>query len=92
MLLPEPGDSSPIGGAGKIFITQAFKTADGRTVMCFERATGQQLWKPGTPRPQPEKRPGKTSSCNASSITDGTRVFGSAGLKVSQWSHLLRTA
>ena len=81
--LPEPGDSSPIVWDDKIFITQSFESEGGRTVLCFDRATGKQLWKQGTTWKKPEKRYGKNPYCAASPVTDGTRViafFGSAGL------------
>ena len=81
--LPEPGDSSPIVWDDKIFVTQAFEKSGGRTVICFDRATGKQLWQQGTTWTKPEKRYGKNPFCAASPVTDGTRViafFGSAGL------------
>ena len=81
--LPEPGDSSPIVWDDKIFVTQAFEKSGGRTVICFGRATGIQLWQQGTTWTKPEKRYGKNPFCAASPVTDGTRViafFGSAGL------------
>ena len=81
--LPEPGDSSPIVWGDKIFITQSFEAEGSRTVICFDRGTGRQIWKAGTTWKQAEKRYGKNPHCAASPVSDGTRViafFGSAAL------------
>jgi len=81
--LPEPGDSSPVVWADKIFITQAREATGGRTVMCFNRRDGKLLWQQGTTWTQKEKRYGQNPYCAASPVTDGERViafFGSAGL------------
>ncbi|MDQ6630165.1 MAG: PQQ-like beta-propeller repeat protein, partial [Verrucomicrobiota bacterium] len=43
--LPEPGNSTPIVWQNKIFITQALKNQ--RLIICFDRATGKQLWQSG---------------------------------------------
>ena len=81
--LPEAGDSSPIVWGDKVFITQAIEKEGGRNVMCFDRATGRQLWQQGVTWKQREARYEQNPFCAASPVTDGERViafFGSAGL------------
>src|SRR5690242_14617762 len=44
--LPQPGNSSPVVAAGKVFITCAEDHAGTqRSLCCFDRADGKPLWK-----------------------------------------------
>src|SRR3954465_4246296 len=40
--LPDRGNSTPIVWGDRVFVTQA--VGDRRTVMCFARADGKQIW------------------------------------------------
>lgn len=79
--LPEPGNSTPIVWADRIFITQA--VGDQRLVICFSRADGRELWRGGAKGVAKEPTHDTNPYCSASPATDGERVyawFGSAGL------------
>lgn len=80
--LDEPGNSSPIVVAGKVFVTSANADGSRRSLMAFDADTGKPLWR--------KDRPGKakelthdTNPYGASSpATDGERIYvwhGSAG-------------
>jgi outer membrane protein assembly factor BamB len=79
--LPEPGNSSPIVWGSRVFLAQA--VGDRRTVTCFNRSNGQQLWQEGPVATFKERSHPTNPYCSASPVTDGERVvawFGSAGL------------
>ncbi len=81
MLLPEPGNSTPIIWRDKLFLTQAVE--DRRTLMCFNRASGKLLWQSGIVAAEKEPTHETNPYCSGSPSTDGQRViasFGSAGL------------
>lgn len=81
--LPDRGNSTPIVWGERVFITQAIAKEDRRTLMCFDRATGKQLWQQGPSYPDKEITHETNPQCSASPVTDGERViasFGSAGL------------
>lgn len=81
--LPGPGNSSPIVWGNRVFITQAVKSDNRRTVMCFDRANGRLLWQSGTTYTEQEPTQPNNPYCAATPVTDGERViasFGSAGL------------
>ncbi len=42
--LPEPGDSSPIVSGDRVFITCAEEQGRKRSLYCFDRSSGKQLW------------------------------------------------
>ena len=42
--LPGPGNSSPIVVAGKVFVTCAQDEGKQRSLFCFDRQSGKQLW------------------------------------------------
>ncbi|HCO27145.1 MAG TPA: serine/threonine protein kinase, partial [Gimesia maris] len=42
--LPAPGNSSPIVSNGKVFITCAENEGRKRSLYCFDRTSGMQLW------------------------------------------------
>ena len=79
--LPERGNSTPIVLGDKVFITQA--VGDRRTVTCFDRANGKQLWQSGPTYAEKERSHRTNPYCSASPSTDGKRViawFGSSGV------------
>lgn len=81
--LPGPGNSSPVVWGEKVFITQAVAKENRRTVTCFDRRSGKQLWQSGVAYTEPEPSHETNPHCSASPVTDGTRViawFGSAGV------------
>lgn len=80
--LPERGNSTPIIGDGKVFITQAIDADKFRGVMCFDRENGKLLWKKGLSYEKEERTHGSNPYASASPATDGKTVvayLGSAG-------------
>jgi outer membrane protein assembly factor BamB len=76
-----PGHSSPVFGAGHIFLT-AF---EGKALLTIavDRATGKILWKRQAPRNREEPSQTTNSPASPSPVTDGTNVysfFGDFGL------------
>src|ERR1043166_722739 len=81
--LPGPGNSSPIVWGNRVFVTQALKSDNRRTVMCFDKASGKLLWQSGVTYSEREQTQQNNPFCSATPVTDGERViasFGSAGL------------
>jgi outer membrane protein assembly factor BamB len=81
--LPGPGNSSAIAWGNRVWIAQAIKSQKRRTVICFDRAEGRQLWQAGPIYDQNEPTHENNPYCSATPVTDGERVvasFGSAGL------------
>lgn len=81
--LPERGNSTPIVWGDRVFLTQALEKEGRRTVMCFDRANGKQLWQSGVTYREKEETHATNPYCSASPVTDGERViawFGSAGV------------
>jgi outer membrane protein assembly factor BamB len=81
--LPEPGNASPIVWGDRVFITQAIEKGTKRGIMCFDRATGKQLWFHTVhfrgKEPTHDTNPFGSATC----ATDGERIIaslGSAGL------------
>lgn len=81
--LPDRGNSTPIVWENRVFITQAVESEGRREVMCFDRTTGNLIWKSGVKGIEPEPTHELNPPCAASPVTDGERViasFASAGL------------
>jgi outer membrane protein assembly factor BamB len=81
--LPQPGNSTPIVWKDKIFLTLANKGGTVRSLLCYDRADGKQLWKNDVAYPEKEQNWTPDWYANASPTTDGERVvvsFGSAGM------------
>jgi outer membrane protein assembly factor BamB len=81
--LAHPGNSTPVVWGDRVFLTMANKGGTVRSVMCFDRADGKQLWKNDINYPEEEQNWTQDWYCNASPATDGERVvvsFGSAGM------------
>lgn len=74
--LPDRGNSTPVVWGGKVFITQAVEKEGRRLLLCFDRATGKQLWESGVVYSEPELTHGTNPYCAASPATDGERVIG----------------
>src|SRR5580765_1722425 len=81
--LPGPGNSSPVVWGNRVFVAQAVKAEDRRTLMCFDRSNGKLLWQSGVTYTEKEQTQQSNPYCSATPVTDGERViasFGSAGL------------
>ena len=81
--LPEPGNSTPVVWGDQVFLTQALEKENRRTLICFDRKQGRQLWQSGTTWKEPDVTHETNPHCSASPATDGERVivsFASAGL------------
>jgi outer membrane protein assembly factor BamB len=82
--LPGPGNSSPIIVNGKVFVTCAEdKKGIGRSLYCFDRTTGKQLWVKTVTWDQADISHPTNPYCAASPASDGQRVVAwhaSAGL------------
>ena len=81
--LPGPGNSTPIIWGDRVFVTQSMDDGRRRTVICFDRRSGKQLWQSGIDAIEMERSHDTNPYCSPSPVTDGSRViawFGSAGL------------
>jgi outer membrane protein assembly factor BamB len=81
--LADQGNSTPIVWRDKIFLTQANTGGTVRSLLCFARQGGKQLWQVDVPYPHDERNWNPKWYANASATTDGQRVvvsFGSAGM------------
>jgi outer membrane protein assembly factor BamB len=81
--LPEAGNSTPIVWDKRVFVTQPIGGGKRRTVICFDRETGRQLWQAGVDAVEMEPTHETNPYCSPSPVTDGERViawFGSSGL------------
>src|SRR2546423_6815764 len=63
--LPGPGNSSPIVWANRVFVTQAIKSENRRTLMCFDRADGKLLWQSGVTYSEKEHTQQNNPHCAA---------------------------
>jgi outer membrane protein assembly factor BamB len=81
--LPGPGNSTPVVFGDRVFVTCASEKGAVRSVFCFDRADGKQLWRRDTKFTGKEPTHETNHYCSASPATDGKRVFvwhGSAGV------------
>ena len=81
--LPGPGNSTPVVFGDRVYLTCASEKGAVRSVMCFDRARGKELWRRDTKFTGEEPTHDTNPFCSASPVTDGKRVFawhGSAGV------------
>jgi outer membrane protein assembly factor BamB len=81
--LANPGNSTPVISGGKVFLTQANKGGTERSLYCFDRTDGKELWKKTIEYAEKETNWTPDWYANASPVADGDRVivsFGSAGV------------
>lgn len=82
--LPRPGNASPMVFGGKVFLTLALDDkGTQRSLACFDRKDGKQLWIKTVNYDTPEKTHGTNPYCAASPAVDKDVVVawhGSAGL------------
>src|SRR6478672_2987056 len=80
--LPERSNSSPVVWGDRVFVPQALSGEKRRTLICFNRADGKQLWQSGVTYADDEQTQRDNPYCSATPVTDGERVivsYGSAG-------------
>lgn len=80
--LPDTGNSTPVVWGEKLFLTQAIRKENRRSLMCFDKRTGKLLWKAGITCTDNEPTHGTNPYCSASPATDGERVVVSYGSSV----------
>lgn len=74
--VPGRGHASPTVVAGKVFLPTADEQAEVQSVLCFDRATGRQLWKADVHHGGWERRGHKKSSLASATIAcDGRLLF-----------------
>jgi outer membrane protein assembly factor BamB len=81
--LPGPGNSTPVVFGDHVYLTCASDKGAVRSLLCFDRATGKELWRRDTKFTGDEPTHETNPYCSASPVTDGQRVFawhGSAGV------------
>lgn len=81
--LARPGNSTPVISGDRIFLTQATKGGNERSLLCFARADGKLLWQKDVAYTASERAYNPDWYANASPATDGERVvvsFASAGM------------
>ena len=83
--LPGPGNGSPIVAAGKVFVTSAQDPKEGkqRTLYCFDRADGKELWSQTVMFDKKMPTHQTNPYCGTTPACDGEHVVvwhGSAGL------------
>jgi outer membrane protein assembly factor BamB len=81
--LPGEGNSVPIIWDNHIFVTCPIDDGKVRSLLCFDRKNGKQLWSVKLPFAQKETRHRDNPFCSGSPTTDGKLVyasFGSAGV------------
>lgn len=72
--LPDPGNSSPVVSAGKVFITVAAEEGRRRSLLCFDRKTGEQLWERTVEYDKEEPTHKTNPYAGSSPACDGERV------------------
>jgi outer membrane protein assembly factor BamB len=81
--LAHQGNSTPVLGGDRIFLTQANMGGTVRGLLCFSRGDGKLLWQQDVTYEEKERNWNASWYCNASPAIDGQRVvvsFGSAGM------------
>ncbi len=83
------GNSSPVVWGDRVFLTTAEDGGARRSVLCFDRANGHQLWKCSAPSDAREGTHAKNGFASATPALDGQRAyafFGSAGVIAADFS------
>ena len=81
--LPGPGNSTPVVAGKSVFVSCASSEGRVRSLLCFQRESGTQLWQRDVEFADEESSHPTNPFCSASPVTDGERVIvwhGSAGL------------
>lgn len=80
--LPAPGNSTPVVSGERVFVTCANVDGDERSLLAFDRKSGEQLWKRTVKHEETDPTHPTNPWCAPSPATDGKLVFvwnGSAG-------------
>jgi outer membrane protein assembly factor BamB len=77
--LPGPGNSTPIVYGNNVYVTCALEKGRVRSVLCFDRGSGKQLWRGDTPFAAEETTHETNPYCAASPATDGRIIVASHG-------------
>lgn len=77
--VPGEGNSSPIVWGDRIFLTTAHDDGKRRSVLCFRRSDGKQLWETFAPDAAPEFAHPKNGRASSTPTTDGKRVYAYLG-------------
>ncbi len=80
--LPGPGNGSPIVSNGRVFLASGDAQGKKRSLLCFDRATGEKLWTKTVDFPEVEPTHETNPYCASTPVADGRRVVvwhGSAG-------------
>ncbi len=72
--LPSPGNSSPVVSRGKVFVTVASPDGEQRSLICFDRTSGQQLWERTVEYTEDEPTHKTNPYAGSSPACDGERV------------------
>lgn len=82
--LDGPGNSTPIVLGNKVFLAHSPKSNPRiRSLICFDRESGKELWKHEVEYAEPEKTHGTNPFASSSPVSDGKHVYvyyGPAGL------------
>lgn len=81
--LPARGNSSPIVSGHRVFVTVAENNGKKRSLLCFDRDTGEPLWSRSVSYESVDDTHKTNPHAAATPVTDGRRVvvwFGSAGM------------
>ncbi|HZL88611.1 MAG TPA: PQQ-binding-like beta-propeller repeat protein [Pirellulaceae bacterium] len=82
--LDGPGNSTPIVVGDKVFLAHPpASNKKSRSLICFDRQTGKELWKHEAEYAEEEKTHGTNPYCSSSPVSDGKHVYvflGPAGL------------
>ena len=81
--LPGPGNSTPIVWQDRVLVSCASKDGHSRSLLCFHRDDGRELWRQTIQYDLPEQTHKTNPQCSSSPVTDGERVIvwhGSAGV------------
>jgi outer membrane protein assembly factor BamB len=76
-LLPEAGNSTPIVWDDRVFVTCPIDGGKIRSLMCFDRRSGKELWRHEVAYPDPETVHSDNTFCAGSPTTDGNLVYAS---------------
>lgn len=78
--VPGAGNSSPVIWDDQIFLTTAYDNGRRRSILSFDRATGEQRWETFAPvAADPEGAHGKNGWASGTPSTDGERVYAYLG-------------
>ncbi|MBI5760862.1 MAG: PQQ-binding-like beta-propeller repeat protein [Planctomycetales bacterium] len=72
--LPAPGNGSPIVSKGKVFVTVATDKGKKRSLLCYDRKTGEQLWAKHVAFEGDEPTHGTNPIGSSTPVADGERI------------------